>query len=234
MHRTVVIDYLPGSAARYRAGWAIVAVDVIRATTTAVTAAAAGWKCFPKPTIQAALQLAESFEHALLAGESGGDIPEGFEMDNSPADIASRTDTHRPLVLVSSSGTKVIHEAAGCDAAYISCFRNYSVLAEYLARVHERVAVIGAGSRGEFREEDQACCGWIGAGLKSQGYAAQDPQTASIIARWQSQSPASCLCSQSVAFLRRTGRVRDLQFIFDHIDDLAAIFRLQDGQVRMN
>ena len=28
-----------------------------------------------------------------------------------------------------------------------------------------RVAVIGAGSKGEFREEDQICCAWIAAGL---------------------------------------------------------------------
>ena len=49
MQKSVVIDYLPESVCRYRSEWAIVAVDVIRATTTAITAAATGRRCFPAP-----------------------------------------------------------------------------------------------------------------------------------------------------------------------------------------
>jgi 2-phosphosulfolactate phosphatase len=233
LRRTVVIDYSPESARQYRLGWAIVAVDVIRATTTAITAAAIGWRCFPAPTIAAALELARRFDNPLLAGESGGNIPQGFEIDNSPAAIAARNDTHRPLVLVSSSGTKVIHEAAGCKEIYVSCFRNYSALAHYLAEHHDRVAVIGAGSLGEFREEDQACCAWVAAGLRDRGYTAYDQATTTLIDRWCRERPRSCLCSRSVAFLKRTGRVRDLEFIFSHIDDLPAVFTVRDGQVQM-
>ena len=57
MKRSVIIDFLPESVRRYRSGWAIVAIDVIRATTTAITAAATGRRCFPAPTIEAALAL---------------------------------------------------------------------------------------------------------------------------------------------------------------------------------
>ena len=163
MQKSVVIDHLPECVHRYRPEWAVVAVDVIRATTTAITAAAAGRRCFPAPTIEAALALAQAFDNPLLAGESGGKMPAAFEMDNSPADLADRTDTDRPLVLVSSSGTKVIHEAGGCEAIYLACFRNYSALSDYIAGRHDRVAVIGAGSLGEFREEDQICCALIAA-----------------------------------------------------------------------
>jgi 2-phosphosulfolactate phosphatase len=233
VQKSVAIDYLPESVSRYRSGWAIVAIDVIRATTTAITAAAAGWRCFPTPTIEAALALAQEFDDPLLAGESGGNIPNGFEMDNSPAQLALRTDTQRPLVLVSSSGTKVIHEAAGCEAVYLSCFRNYSFLAGYLAARHARVAIVGAGSSGEFREEDQACCAWTAAGLVRQGYLPENPQTAALISRWRDQPPEACLCSRSVSFLKRTDRIRDLDFIFAHIDDLPAIFAVRNGEVHM-
>jgi 2-phosphosulfolactate phosphatase len=233
VQKSVVIDYLPESVSRYRSGWAIVAIDVIRATTTAITAAAAGWRCFPAPTIEAALALAQEFDDPLLAGESGGKIPDGFEMDNSPAQLALRTDTQRPLVLVSSSGTKVIHEAAGCDAVYLSCFRNHSFLAGYLAGRHARVAIVGAGSLGEFREEDQACCAWTAAGLIRQGYLPGNPETAALISRWRGQPPEACLCSRSVSFLKRTDRIRDLDFIFAHIDDLRAVFVVRNGEVCM-
>jgi 2-phosphosulfolactate phosphatase len=232
VQKLVAIDYLAESVNKYRAGWAIVAVDVIRATTTAITAAANGWRCFPAPTIEAALTLSRKFAHPLLAGESGGSIPVGFEMDNSPAQLDGRSDTHRPVVLVSSSGTKVIHEAAGSEAIYLSCFRDYSFLSTYLAGRHDKVAVIGAGSLGEFREEDQACCAWIGAELMSQGYQAKNTETEVVVDRWRDQSPEACLGSRSVAFLKRTDRLKDLEFIFGHIDDLQAVFSLRNGEVR--
>jgi 2-phosphosulfolactate phosphatase len=118
-----------------------------------------------------------TFENPLLAGDSNTEKPVVFEMENSPAQLADRSDTHRPLVLVSSSGTKVIHEAAGCEAIYLGCFRNHSVLAGYLTQRHPRVAVIGAGSKGEFREEDQICCPCIAPSLSRRGYQRGSPQT---------------------------------------------------------
>jgi 2-phosphosulfolactate phosphatase len=169
----------------------------------------------------------------VLAGESNGKIPTGFEMDNSPSQLSGRTDTHRPLVLVSSSGTRVIHEAAGCEAVYLGCLRNYSVLAAYLSRCHPRVAVIGAGTKGEFREEDQLCCSWIAADLVSRGYLPADLRTASLVERWQDAPASECLVSRSVDFLKRTDRLNDLDFILSHIDDLRAVFTVQNGEVKM-
>lgn len=233
MSKSFVIDCLPESVRRYQAGWAVVAVDVIRATTTAITAAATGRRCFPVPTIDDALALAKKHKSPLLAGESGGTIPVGFEMDNSPSQLMGRTDIHRPMILVSSSGTKVIHEASGCDATYLSSFRNYSSLAPYLSQHHPRVAIIGAGSKGEFREEDQICCAWLGAGLVNCGYLAEDAQTDSILTRWRDAPPSACLCSHSVEFLRRTGRLADLDFILAHVDDLRGVFAVGDGEVKI-
>ena len=233
MRKSVVIDYLPESVSRYRTGWAIVVVDVIRATTTAISAVATGRQCFPVPTIEAALALAKELNNPVLAGEASGKMPAGFEMDNSPTEVVGRTDTRRSLVLVSSSGTKVIHEAASCESIYLACFRNHSAVAGYLADRHPRVAIIGAGSKGEFREEDQICCAWIAARLMTLGYGPEDPRTASIVRQWQNAPPSACLCSHSVAFLKRTGRFSDLDFILGHIDDLQAVFAVQHGEVKM-
>jgi len=232
MTRSVVIDFLAESVQRYRTGWAIVVVDVIRATTTAVTAAASGRRCFPAPSVDAALALAGGFTNPLLAGECSGEMPESFEMDNSPSQLAGRTDTYRPLILVSSSGTRVIHEAAGCEAVYLACFRSYSMLAAHLARQHRQVAVIGAGSKGEFREEDQICCAWIAASLIRRGYVPGSTQTVEVVRRWRDAPPTACLCSRSVDFLKRTGQLRDLDFILGHIDDLRQVFEIRNGEVR--
>jgi 2-phosphosulfolactate phosphatase len=233
MSKTVVVDFLPECVSRYRPGWAVVAVDVIRATTTAITAAAAGRQCFPVPTVEAALALAQELENPLLAGESGGKMPAAFEMDNSPAELAGRSDIHRPLILVSSSGTKVIYEAACCEAVYLGCFRNHSFVAGYLAERHSHIAVIGAGSLGEFREEDQACCAWIAGALMRFGYLPASAQTNDVVVRWRNAAPDDVLCSRSVDFLKRTGRLKDLDFILAHIDDVEAVFPVRNGEVKM-
>ena len=88
--RSVVIDCFPDSVRRYREGYAIVAIDVIRATTTAVTAVAMGRRCFPVPSIEHALPIAARLDQPLLVGELGGNMPYGFDLTNSPAELAQR------------------------------------------------------------------------------------------------------------------------------------------------
>ena len=154
----------PESASRYLNEYAVVAIDVVRATTTAITAAALGFRCFPVSSPEAALALAGKLDRPLLLGEQGGIMPEGFEMNNSPAALAGRADTHRPVILLSSSGNRLCHALAHCEAAFVACLRNYTAAASYLAARFRKIAVIGAGTRDEFREEDQMCCAWI-AGL---------------------------------------------------------------------
>ena len=90
MRKTVVIDCFPESVKTYRNSHVIVAVDVIRATTTVVTGVARGRRCFPVPTIEAADLLAAQLTNPLLVGELDGLKPSRFEMNNSPAELESR------------------------------------------------------------------------------------------------------------------------------------------------
>src|SRR6187455_751440 len=66
--RTVAVDFLAESAARYRDDHAIVAIDVIRATTTLVTAVSLGFRCFPVPSLEHAVPLAAKLDRPLLVG----------------------------------------------------------------------------------------------------------------------------------------------------------------------
>jgi 2-phosphosulfolactate phosphatase len=229
--KRVVIDCFPESASAYRGAFAVVAVDVIRATTTAVTAAAGGRECFVVPTIEAATSLAEQLTDPLLVGELGGNMPYGFHLTNSPAELASRNDVHRPMILLSTSGTRLIAEAEGAEAVYVACLRNYTVQAAHLASHHRRVAVIGAGARGEFREEDQLCCAWIAEELVRAGYVPWDANTTEIIERWSGQGLDAITRGASADYLRRTDQLRDLEFIMAHVDDVSAVFRSEGGRV---
>ncbi|HEU0054155.1 MAG TPA: 2-phosphosulfolactate phosphatase [Longimicrobium sp.] len=231
MNRTVVIDFLPESARRYGSGWAVVAVDVIRATTTAVTAAASGRRCFPVPSIEAALPVAAVLDRPLLCGELGGNMPYGFDLTNSPAAVAARADVERPLILLSSSGTQLIHHAAGADAVYLACLRNYGALVAHLAALHMRVAVIGAGTRGEFREEDQRCCALVAGPLAESGWTPADELTAATLARWRGTPVDAWMESRSVEYLRRSEQLHDLDFILAHVNDLPHVHAVEDGEV---
>ncbi len=229
--KTVVIDGFPESLPDYRHGYAIVAVDIIRATTTAVTCVALGRRCFPAPTLEAAVPLAARLPNPLLVGELGGSMPYGFDLNNSPADLEARTDIHRPMLLLSTSGTRLICGAAEGQAMYVACLRNYSAQIAYLAAHHPAVAVIGAGSRGEFREEDQLCCAWIAAGLLAAGYEPQNESTVAIVERWRNMPVDAIVDGASAEYLRKTGQSRDLEFILTHIDDLNEIYRFERGEV---
>src|SRR5712692_514836 len=231
MRKTVVIDCFPESVQAYRDGYAIVAVDVIRATTTAVTAVALGRRCFPVPSLEAAVPLAAKLTNPLLVGELGGSMPYGFDLNNSPADLEFRTDIHRPMILLSTSGTRLICGAQESQAMYVACLRNYSAQIAHLIAYHPKVAVIGAGSRAEFREEDQLCCAWIAKGLIKAEYEAQDARTAAIVEQWSGAPVNSIVNGPSADYLRNSGQVKDLEFILSHVDDLKDVYRFERSQV---
>jgi len=213
------------------AGDVIVVVDVVRATTTAVTAVAQGRRCFTAPTVAAARRRAARLERPLLAGEIGGAMPAGFELNNSPAAIDARTDVERPLVLVSSSGTPLIHAAALSGTVYLASLRNARYLGLWLVERHRRVAIVAAASHGEFREEDRVCCALVAGELLDAGYTPEDGATATLVRRWRTASPEAWLGSKSVAYLRGSGQVADLDFLLAHQDDLPDVFQVHHGEV---
>lgn len=233
MRNSVVIHCFQENPDISRDGHAVVAIDVIRATTTAITAVAAGWRCFPVPSAEAALLLQRELPNSLLAGEVSGEMPQDFDVNNSPAEISVREDSHRPLILLSSSGTKLLHAARACDFAYLACFRNFSSMSQHLIDRHPKVALIGAGTRGEFREEDQICCAWIARELIEAGYEPEDERTSSIVDLWGTAPVEACLYSKSVDYLRRSGQTRDLDFTLEHVNDLPHVFMMRDGEVVM-
>jgi len=233
MSRTVTVDCFPQAAATYVETHAIVAIDVIRATTTAVSAVASGRRCFPVPSLEAAVPMAARLDNPLLVGELGGNAPYGFHLTNSPAQVAPRTDVERPMILLSTSGTPLMWESRRAPAAYAACLRNVTGMAEHLTGWDGPVAVIGAGSRNEFRDEDALCCGWLAAALMERGFAAADERTERHVEEWRDQPAEVCAEGHSAEYLRRTGQVSDLEFILSHVDDLDAAFRLARGELEM-
>ena len=224
-------ETLPADAATAH----IVAVDVIRSTTTAITAVASGRRCIVVGSIDEAVHWKTEVPDAILVGELGGNMPFGFDLNNSPAALAQRTDRERPAILLSTSGTRLMADAArrpGAGAATsAACLRNWTAQADALiAGRPDDVLLLGAGTRGEFREEDQACCAWIASRLIGAGFTA-DPETFTVIDRWAGAPVARIADGKSAAYLRDSGQALDLEFILDHVDDIAATFAVVGNDV---
>jgi 2-phosphosulfolactate phosphatase len=204
----------------------------MRATTTAVSIVWTGRRCLPVPSLDVAWAVAERLDQPLLVGELGGHLPEGFHLQNSPSAMEARNDVERPAVLLSTSGTRLFHEAASAGAVYAACLRNVTAQVAQLAAQHPRVAVIGAGSKGEFRREDQLACARIAAGLLDLGYRAHDAETLEVVERWRDAPVEVCAGGRSAEYLRRTGQLEDLEFVLTRIDDVNRAFRFEGGELR--
>lgn len=208
-----------------------VCVDVFRATTTAVTALVAGRRCFPAGSLEEAVPLAAALHRPLLVGELGGNMPYGFDLQNSPAALAMRPDIWRPAIVLSTSGTPLLASAARAGTAYAACLRNWSAAADAAAAASSHVEVVGAGARGEFREEDQLCCAWIAERLAAAGHAFADSATRELVERWSGSDVEAVAQGHSAAYLRDTGQAQDIEFVLHHVGDVACAFVMHDEEL---
>ena len=71
-------------------------------------------------------------------------------------------------------------------------------------------------------------CAWIADRLIAAGYRAS-PETTEIVDRWRGLPASAAESGDSVAYLRRSGQLRDFDFIVDHVDDLDLV-TVMDGQ----
>ena len=210
----------------------VIGVDVIRSTTTAITCVAGGRRCFVVATLEEAMQMQEILERPILVGELGGNMPYGFDLNNSPVAIAEQGDTERPAILLSTSGTRLLRLASTTyQTTLVACLRNWEAQAIELLRTRpETVVLLGAGTRGEFRGEDQLCCAWIAARLVDDGYEADD-QTRRVIDAWGKAPVESIVEGPSARYLRDSGQLGDLTFILEHVNDIAPTYEIHGNEV---
>jgi 2-phosphosulfolactate phosphatase len=115
-----------------------VVVDVIRATTTLGVCFERGCRrVLVAPDISSARAARERLAGAhpdapppLLAGEAGGLAPPGFDLGNSPAEVAARELAGREIVFATTNGTRALRACAGGGAIFAGALRNAGAVAE--------------------------------------------------------------------------------------------------------
>lgn len=132
-----------------------VVIDVLRATSTIVTALAEGYKwVLPCLGVAEAKDLALVWPNALLAGERGGVAPKNFHKGNSPQEFLHSRAQDQGIILTTTNGTRAIQSAQGCSELLISSFLNLQATADYLKNESRPITLVGSGTGENFSLED--------------------------------------------------------------------------------
>ncbi|MDN5332164.1 MAG: 2-phosphosulfolactate phosphatase [Tepidanaerobacteraceae bacterium] len=149
-------------------GKTAIVIDVLRATSVITTALFNGAeRVIPVPSVDDALNLAREFEgHVLLGGERGAVKIPGFDLGNSPLEYKKELVAGKTVILTTSNGTRAIKASESAEHVLIGCFLNASAVAEKALRFALSsetpcVALVCAGTLGEFSLDDAACAGLI-------------------------------------------------------------------------
>jgi 2-phosphosulfolactate phosphatase len=143
----------------------VVVIDVLRATTTVITALAHGAKAvIPAATSEEAVRLASNLEKdgVLLAGERKSVKIEGFALGNSPREMTAAAVTGKTIVLSTTNGTPALVAAQGGDPVLVGAPANFKAVVararEVLAQRGELV-IVCAGREKQFAVEDAYTAG---------------------------------------------------------------------------
>jgi 2-phosphosulfolactate phosphatase len=139
---------------------ACVVIDVIRATSTIVTALANGADGMqPVASVDDAFALKARDPNALLAGERGGQALPGFDLGNSPEDFTAERVQGRRIILTTTNGTQALAACNGARAVMTVGFLNLSAVAERLRKLGPPWLIVCAGCNGEFGVDDAVVAG---------------------------------------------------------------------------
>ena len=145
-------------------GKSVVVLDVLRASSTMVTALDNGAKgVIPVADMSDASKISQSLDspHYLLSGEKDGIKIEGYDLGNSPLDYTKDVVEDKTIILNTTNGTKAIKRAGLAEEIAIGSFLNLAPVVDYLRTVETDIALVCAGWRGRLALEDLLCAGNI-------------------------------------------------------------------------
>lgn len=161
----VDVTFTPAELEREQLSEAVVvAIDVLRATTTAVTAlshGASGVQPVAEPEEGRAVLAALGEGAGLLCGERHGRPLPGFVLGNSPAEYQPEAVGGKLIILTTTNGTRLLALCREAREVVLGALANAGAIARWLAGRPERVVIACAGRVGGFSLEDTVCAGLI-------------------------------------------------------------------------
>jgi len=151
------------------AGKLAVMIDVLRASSTIVTALANGCRGFiPILSPNQVKKKAQQFEKegVLLGGEREGIKIGGFDLGNSPREYKREAVKEKTIIFSTTNGVKTLEMVKSAYEVIIGSFLNLQAVCDYCTNYQGDILIICAGRESKFSLEDTACAGMIINSLK--------------------------------------------------------------------
>ena len=157
----------------------VVVVDILRATSSMVTAFAYGAASItPVPTLAECRTLKN--QGYITAGERGGQKVDGFDLGNSPFEFMDHQLNGKDLAFTTTNGSQAILSVINAKSIVLGAFLNLSATADFLINQNNAVLILCAGWKGKFNIEDTLYAGAL-ANLLSKQYQPEDDATLAAI-----------------------------------------------------
>ncbi len=173
MSRRISALLAPPFATEIFRGAHVIAIDVLRATTTIATALANGAAgVIPVLDPEDALSLAKRLgrDRVLLCGERDSRLIPGFDLDNSPASYRPEVVGGKTLVFTTTNGTRALRVSGTPASVRAAALVNRRAIADALLRDQGDIVLLCAGVHGRFALEDA-----LGAGALVDALLASNP-----------------------------------------------------------
>ena len=140
----------------------VIVVDVLRATTTIISALSNGAKeVFPQPSIEAARAAHQEIgDSSVMGGERQGKIVPGFHHGNSPLEYTAEAIKDKSLILATTNGTVAMEACRSAKRVLIGAMVNVDAVAEAVYQC-ERVCVMCSGTDRIITSEDVCFAGLL-------------------------------------------------------------------------
>jgi 2-phosphosulfolactate phosphatase len=182
-------------------------IDVIRATSTIVSAIAHGASGVqPVARVDDAFALKAQEPDAILAGERGGQPLPGFDLGNSPEDFTTERVKGRRVILTTTNGTQALATCHGARAVIAASFLNFDAVAARLRELGPPWIIVCAGCDGEFGVDDAIVAGALADAL------GQNHPLASLYHSVERELPDTLLRSAAGRELVKVGLDRDIPY----------------------
>ncbi len=137
----------------------IILVDVLRASSTIITALGNGAsQIIPVPTVEEARERIYHYPDGFLAGERAAHPPAGFDYGNSPRSFLTDRIQGRPIILTTSNFTRTLGKPPESATILVGAFLNIDHVANTALHLSSKqgqpISVISAGSMQGIAAED--------------------------------------------------------------------------------
>ncbi|HSW53887.1 MAG TPA: 2-phosphosulfolactate phosphatase [Ignavibacteriaceae bacterium] len=145
-------------------GKTTVVIDVLRASSTIITALSNGAKeVVPVGTVEFAVKVSGGIfgGQTLLGGERNTKKIEGFALGNSPSEYTKEIVSGKSIVFYSTNGSRAIVKAKYSTNLFVCSFNNLKTVAKHIKMLDQDVIILCAGNNNLFSLEDSVCAGML-------------------------------------------------------------------------